>query len=266
MALRMDILSYLQKTIWPQKPEIIIFGDAKSGTIAAAKLLGKACKKSVISDLPFLWNPVNLKIWQNETTISKELNSNKSKLNGQIIKEPNLTFSASEVINFFPNCQFVFVFRSPHDQIRSQLSRPGLDGNKNMNLSEAIDFVPFWSKPMFQVPFKKHNPNENMYEYMALKWNHVFKIFCGLNDVRIFYYDHFVINKMQYIENFADKLGLKTTLLDSKFLDHQYQPKSKETDSRLYFNSENYKLIEKLTNESFYKLQQLISSSNNPYK
>lgn len=45
MTLRMEILSYLQKTIWPQKPEIIIFGDAKSGTTAAAKLLGKACKK-----------------------------------------------------------------------------------------------------------------------------------------------------------------------------------------------------------------------------
>ena len=237
-----------------KKPRLLIIGEAKSGTTAAANLLGFSMNMSVKSDISALWHPTNEQIWTGQRSFKDVYQNNKKEFRYNIIKEPNLTFMFSEVQSVFPTLPVLFVIRSPYHTIRSQLSRNELPGTlENLTKNELERVHPNW-KVIFRSPFIDQ-PSSHYIAILAQRWCFAAEIYLkNRRQFHIFKYEDFLKNKATYIQNKVKEMGFRNKRNIKSLVDFPFQPKGASTPSHAFFGERNLQLIEKICSGTLQKL------------
>lgn len=240
--------------LFKRNPKVIILGLAKSGTTAAAHLLQKSTGLSLQADIRGTWYPVNEKLWSNEITFTQILKDNKRAFSRDIVKEPNLTFSAKELLRTFPKTKFLFILRSPFDTIKSQLSRMNLSGDLDETVELTLSHVEDGWKPLFRSQFLQ-NPSKHSIERLAQVWNFATQMYLeSQKEFVVFRYEDFLKNKAKYIVTIVEKLDLIVKTNPQPFVDEQFQPKGSELNAQDFFSEDNLNRINLICRETAQEL------------
>ena len=237
-----------------KKPRLLIIGEAKSGTTAAANLLGLSTHMSVKSDISALWHPTNEQIWTGERSFRDVYQTIKNEFRFNIIKEPNLTFMFSEVQSVFPTLPVLFVIRSPYYTLRSQLSRMELPGNlENLTKNELERVEPNW-RVIFRSPFIDR-PSSHYISILAQRWCFAAEIYLkNRRQFYIFKYEDFLKNKAKYIEEQVKELGFQKKRNIESLVDVPFQPKGASTPIHAFFGERNCHLIKEACSKTLQRL------------
>lgn len=237
----------------PNANPIFILGNQKSGTSAICGLLGEATNQSYIIDFVGGWAPYISNLINQKTPLTKFVKQNSWAFSHQIIKEPNLTFVAEQLVTNFPDSHFIYVVRNPFDNIRSILNRLKISGTTT-KLTDFSSLNKTWKSILTgdDLGIESSNP----IEVLAHRWNRSNSSYLN--------------NKGRYIlikyESFnADKSGclkriaLSTNLHFSNDITHltekNFQPKGDNSLKRLdYFGDENYQIIKNLCLDNWLKI------------
>ncbi len=233
--------NYKIKTAKPNKDALWIFGMQKSGTSAIAGLLAHRANKSVTIDTPFLWEPYYSQIKNGKLTIKEHVNKHAYPFSKDIIKEPAASVIIRYIEKYFNLSKYLFIYREPHDVIRSVLNRLDLPGNeKNVNFHD-ID-------TNWQIHFKNHG--KNYINDLIELWIKVYSQRQYINNPNciLVSYKEFKKNKQKFIDDLCEKLNYKPVKDITHLLDHSFQPKgNSNVDLKSFFGEENYNIIEKKT-------------------
>jgi hypothetical protein len=272
-------LSLLIKNQFAQinpKP-IIVLGNQKSGTTAIASLISLASGKSIeydiffrahLTDFKFIKNIILKKLGFNfdvskynyldllhngSISLNQFVEMKKSYFVTDVIKDPDFSFFYNELLDIFPKAKFIFIVRNPFDNIRSILNRLDLEGNLSHcdeKFQAKFQFIkttnPLWGKIL-----DGQNPNVegcNYIENLALRWNlTVDNYLRNSTNILLVRYENFLEDKVTYINNLCEILGLDVIKKVSPLVDKQYQPKGKHnTTAGEFFGETNYEIIRNL--------------------
>ena len=236
---------------------LFILGNPKSGTTIIAKLLSRATKKTLTSDIKSAIKHITLKLDFKLLSFDYFIENHKYEFSKEIIKEPFLSFYTEELMKSFPNAKFIWIVRNPYQNIRSILNRLKIPGNL-----EEIDFNQF--SEFEKTPDWKLNLQSSMFGYnsfnyieaMAFRWNHAVNIYKQHKDrIVLVKYEDFILDKKKYIEDLSLSLELTVKADISNYVNIQYQPKGKsEINLKKFFGVENYNNIEKLCKKNMEEL------------
>lgn len=231
-----------------EKP-IIVLGNQKSGTSAIAHLLADFGGLSKTIDIPPLWVPVVFKVMNGQIGFQDMVRQYRFYFSTDLIKEPNMTFFAGQVLMAFPKARYVFIVRDPRDNIRSLLNRMRIPGN----LAEVNEQV-FREKCLdrFRMTLDASvwggDKTENYIGALAHKWNKAVDNYLLYRDRMILVkYEDFLADKYGLIAKIAKQLHIpeKANIRDK--LDMQYQPASDRSISwEAFFGMENLMHIERI--------------------
>ena len=236
---------------------LFILGNPKSGTTIIAKLLSKATKQTLTSDIQSIIKHAPLQLDFNLLSFDNFIKKHKYEFSKEIIKEPFLSLYTEELIKSFPNAKFIWIVRNPYQNIRSILNRLKIPGNLaeiNFNNFTELEETPVW-KLNLQSRMLGYN-SSNYIEALAFRWNHVIKIYRqNQKKITLVRYEDFIIDKQKYIEDLALDLDFTIQSDISNYVNIQYQPKgNSEIDLEEFFGVENYKIIDKLCKENMQEL------------
>jgi hypothetical protein len=239
----------------PHDKPIFILGNQKSGTSAICGLLGESVGKSYIIDFVGGWEPYISSLIKQKTPISKFVKKNAWAFSHSIIKEPNLTFIAPQLISYFPDSEFVFIIRNPFDNIRSILNRLKISG-KSTSLDNCIKINKTWKAILTgsDLGIQTSNP----IEVLAHRWNICNAIYLNNSkNCKLFLYEEFMNNKKASIESLATILKLDVKNEINNLVDINFQPRGDNSEKITHFFSEkNYSIIEKLCLRNWLLIQQ----------
>ena len=225
---------------------IIVIGDQKSGTSVIAHLLADFGGLSKTIDIPPLWGWAGADIMRGKVKFASVVEQHKHHFSTELIKEPNMTFFIDQVIEFFPNAQYVFVIRDPRDNIRSQLNRRKLPGNlEHLEPQHLAGLSPkrvLVSEKIWGVP------GENYIGMLACRWNRAIDQYVHFQDRMILAkYEEFMRDKYNFIQGIALQLKLSQKVDISDRLDVQYQPRgNREISWKEFFERANLQRIERI--------------------
>ena len=236
---------------------LFILGNPKSGTTIIAKLLSKATKQTLTSDIQSIIKHAPLQLDFNLLSFDNFIKKHKYEFSKEIIKEPFLSFYTKELIRSFPNAKFIWIVRDPHQNIRSILNRLKIPGNLpeiNFNNFTELEKTPAW-KLNLQSRMLGYN-SSNYIEALAFRWNHAINNYKQNRDkIILVKYEDFIIDKRKYIEDLSLDLGFTIETDISNYVNIQYQPKgNSEINLKDFFGKENYQIIERLCKESMEEL------------
>lgn len=245
-----EICSFFSKK--NSKP-LFVLGNPKSGTTIVAKLLSKATKKSLTSDIKSIIEHTPLKLDFKLLSFNSFIKKHKYEFSKEIIKEPFLSFYTDELIKAFPNAKFIWIVRDPYQNIRSILNRLNIPGNlediKFNNITE-LKKSPAWRLNLQSKMFGYNS--SNYIEAMAYRWNHAINIYKkNIDKITLVKYEDFLLDKKTYIDNLVLELGFTLKRDISNSVDIQYQPKgNSKIDLKEFFGIENYKMITRICNKN----------------
>lgn len=252
------LANFIIRKIWSVSAKInsnplFILGNPKSGTTIIANLLSKATKQTLTSDIQSVIKHAALQLDFNLINFDDFIKHHKYEFSKEIIKEPFLSFYTEELIRSFPNAKFIWIVRSPYQNIRSILNRLKIPGNLteiNFNDFTELEKRPAW-KLNLQSRMLGYN-SSNYIEALAFRWNHAIKIYRENQEkIRLVRYEDFIIDKQKYIEDLALELDFTIQSDISNYVNIQYQPKGNaEIDLKEFFGVENYKIIGKICKEN----------------
>jgi len=236
---------------------LFILGNPKSGTTIIAKLLSKATKKSLTSDIRSITKYSPLLIEFKLISFKGFIQQHNYEFSKDIIKEPSLSFFTDDLIELYPNSKFIWIARNPFQNIRSILNRLKIPGNlKDIDFENYIELQknPAWKLNLQSKMFgyKSHN----YIEALAYRWNHAFNIYLKNKEkIILVKYEDFLIDKSAFIEKIALQIGLTIKQDISKYVDIQYQPKGNtNVNLKDFFGDKNYSIIEKICQENMTRL------------
>jgi len=248
------IISYFSKT--NSKP-LFILGNPKSGTTIIAKLLSKATKQSLTSDIRSITKYSSLLLEFELMNLKDFIKEHAYEFSKDIIKEPSLSFFTDDLVKLFPDSKFIWIVRDPLQNIRSILNRLKIPGNlQEINLDNHIELQknPAWKLNLQSKMFGYKS--QNYIEALAYRWNHAFNIYLQ-NKERIILvkYEDFLIDKKSLIEKLVINLGFSIKNDISNHVNVQYQPKgNSDIDLKDFFGEINYSIIETICKENMQKL------------
>jgi Sulfotransferase domain len=239
----------LKKKKKPNKNAIWVFGMQKSGTTAIAGLLSYRSGLSVTLDTEMLWNPYFKDILEGRLDFIKHINANPDDFSNQIIKEP----SASQLINFIEDYfnleKYIFIYRDPHDVIRSILNRLDIPGDK---INIDIDSVDVNWRYIF-------GDGTNYIEKLANLWLKVYSQddYIYNSNALFVNYDIFKKDKIKFIDNLCSELQLPKKNDISDIINKDFQPRgNSNVDLKLFFGEHNFQVILSICDEKKRSLEQ----------
>lgn len=108
---------------------VVVLGKEKSGTTAVAALLAHLTASWAILDMPRMWGDAEKELVLGRRDLGDWIRAHPADFAAPIVKEPALTFMATQVLAALPRARLLMVVRDPRANIRSVLHRAGLPGN-----------------------------------------------------------------------------------------------------------------------------------------
>ncbi|MDW3194029.1 MAG: sulfotransferase [Cytophagales bacterium] len=231
------------------KPEIFVLGNQKSGTSAIGHLIADASNISKTIDIPVLWPPYIQRLVAGELLLGKTVKSHRKYFRTTLVKEPNLTFLYGELLEIFPDAQYVFVVRNPFGNIRSILNRYQLDGSlQELSTEQIRDLGAHYN--LFQAENWNFPAERNPIAVLAVRWKEAVMNYLKYHQevtTRLARYEDFKADKKGFISRMCYELGLEVKTDIEEKLHIQFQPKGDHTLSyREFFGEENFKLIKNI--------------------
>lgn len=230
--------------------KVIVAGMPKSGTTAIARLLGAAARISVCSDPFYLLDTRGVvyrdQLFSGGLSLENLWKKYRNVFKAKIIKDPNFPLFLSELQQFFPEAEFVFIVREPRENIRSVLSRLEMPGDPARGSGTLKSMSGAWANLLNGR--SPDMPGDDYLEKMAWRWRISAEHYLNSRQhVRLIRYEDFRGNKKMEIEKLARELGY-TGLSDiSSLVDVQFQPKGKHAGSHEeFFGAENLARIESI--------------------
>jgi len=230
------------------KTPFIVLGNQKSGTSAIAHLLADFGRLSKTIDIPPLWDKRVIKIMKGQLKLPNVVNHHRFYFSKKVIKEPNMTFFADQVVETFPEAKYIFVIRDPRDNIRSLLNRIKIPGHL-----EDIDAILLLGLPRgYKVILSAKNwgidGTDNYIEVLAHRWNKAVDNYVQFSERMILVrYEDFLADKYGVIKNLANQLGIPQKADISDRLDIQYQPRGLHNITwQEFFGRKNLERIEEI--------------------
>lgn len=252
-------LSYRLRESWRWhtshvNPEpIFVFGNQKAGTSAIAALLGEATGLSYTIDILCLYENLETKLLQGESSFDEVIHKARYYFSQDIIKDPGFTFFYDEIASRFPKSKKVFILRDPRQNIRSILNRLEIPGNlpdlSPQHWQHIRENFPNWYH-ILEGSLAGHK-GENYIETLALRCQKAFRIYRQHQaELIAIHYEDFQKNKVEKIQNLASQLGLQAIKNIDHVKDVQFQPRGNNSLSlNDFFGNENLHRIEAICQE-----------------
>lgn len=238
------------------RADVIVTGNQKSGTSAIASLLALSVGKEVTIDIFSKMGLYEYRLLQGRDSFEGFLAKSRCYWARPIVKEPELIFFIDRLVEFFPSSRFVFILRSPFENIRSILNRLGLSsgeaesitiydklfdpGAPLWNLLESSDYLPF--------------EGNNLFESLVARWNYAASVAIQHSESFILVrYEDFVRDKEKFITSLAAELGYEVVQDIRPSLDVQFQPKGSGVSVRDFFTESQIEYIHMICGEAMGK-------------
>jgi hypothetical protein len=234
----------------PADAPIFVFGNQKSGTTAVAALLARATGLSVKLDFHGAREPHIGRLLRSELSIERFVAANSYPLSKAIVKEPNLTFVADELMNYFSSSKAVFIVRDPRTNIKSLLARLSLPGDLDA-LSVGDTWLPntTWRSILEGRDLK--SGYTHYIDVLAHRWNVATAVYLKHPQKYVLLrYEDFLQSKVASINSLASSLGCPVIDDITPYVDVQYQGASdKSTSIQEFFGARNLSRITEICYE-----------------
>lgn len=221
--------SYIYK---PNPNAILLFGLNKSGTSATINLLARRAGISCFHDFVYYlggWEDV----LEGNIELKSYINRYSYAFSKDLIRFPMSPKEIDLAATFFKLDKYVVTVRNPADNIKSILSRLKLPGDlEKLDLS-TLNLHLDWIKMLS----KKPNYIDSLIQCWLESYNQL--EFMNSNHCVLFKYEDFIKNKIGYITEKVEKLGLEAKYPIDHLVDVQYQPKGTEMSNLDFFGRKN---------------------------
>ena len=237
---------------------IFILGNQKAGTSIIAALLGKLTGQAVSLDLVREYlsdGSVYIGLKNGRVTFEEFILRNKLDFSKKIIKEANLTPFFEHLVLRFPESQFVFIVRNPADNIRSQLNRLDLPGDRETISNEKLRRMKRSWHILVNGAWLGLN-GRGYIEMLAERWRFLADIYLqNSHRMTLIRYEDFLKNKKGAIHGLSECLGLNPRYDISDSVDVQYQPKGdRGVDPVSFFGRDRLNRIEQICEHQMKRL------------
>lgn len=218
------------------KSPIILFGNQKSGTSAISALLARHGGLTLTLDFKvrrYVYNDF-YRVVKRTKSVDSFCEQYSYLFSNDIIKEPNLTLLMPEMCEKFPDAKKIFIVREPLENIRSILERLGLSSVYDKSDLGRVNFV--WENILLGGDLEEKSNEDCLVLNLAFRWLRMAKMALDLHQVKIIRYEDFNQNKLQFIEELADSVGVFRKADVSEFVDYQYQPKGAGQSVNSFFS------------------------------
>jgi hypothetical protein len=242
---------------------IIIMGNQKAGTSAIAGLLAEATGKSVTIDVFSKMGEIEYDVLDNDLSFRCFRDRGKLYFSHDIVKEPEFVFFINELLHLYPESKFVFITRSPKENIRSMLNRlsPAKSGNnvKWEHIEKESKNAPLL-KLLYDAERMPYEVN-GIVETLAHRWSFVYGQLQTYADKMITVdYDSFKRNKIETIEALAEALGVPVKNSIEHIKNKQFQPAGHVKKVDQYFSVSDEKIIDRVCGNYELYLEKLSES------
>lgn len=212
-----------------QRP-VFVLGNQKSGTSAICWLLAEASGETLTLDVTrSIADPEwQVDVFNGDLPLDKWINRYRYEFSRKIIKEPALSLFTEQLIQKYPEAQFLYIVRDPRDNIRSILNRVNVSGEQLNDKTISPDHVNnglAWQR-ILDSDWITGKPTDSMVESLAYRW-------CYLNEqylkhkesIHFIRYEDFRADKETKIYELVARLGLEKRNGITDKVDVQKQPK-----------------------------------------
>ena len=231
----------------PHAKPLLIFGNQKSGTSAIAGLIGAAAGQRVQIDIWGAREPFLTPLLRGQTSVARFVQQNAWPFSAPIIKEPSLTFVATELLDHFGCDKGLFIVRNPYQNIRSILNRLNVPGHLD-NFTPTSRNLPnkTW-RSIVQGSDLGFEPDHYI-AIQAKRWTRACEVY--LKDPQRYVlvrYEDFNANKREEIIELLTLFGLSCDRPFETLLDHQFQKKGRPgVDIGAFFGEQNVARIREI--------------------
>lgn len=238
---------------------VVVFGNPKSGTTAIANLLAEASGRTYSHDMFYRrsWKHT-ADLYSGRLSFEHVKQTMKSEFSAGVVKEPNLTFVAPQVVKALPDeAHHVFVVRSAADNIRSILARLKIPGTVH-NIEDVRDYpemirAPQWQEMLDPRPLDLE-PGTHI-EIIAQRWSRAVNAYLDISDrCVLMHYEAFRADKKGSIEACLEACGVPVVNDISEKVDVQFQPAGDRGQLDVFFSPENLAVIEQICGPATKKL------------
>jgi hypothetical protein len=234
----------------PHSAPVLVLGNQKSGTSAISMLLGYATGLRTQMDFHGAREPYISSVLNGKTSLEHFVKRNAYAFSAPIVKEPGLTFLASQLIDYFPNSPCIFILRNPLQNIRSifdRLNIPGTITCETLNSAKLPNST--WRAVISGADLGLTGDPVTV---QALRWLQAVQEYEANKDHCILIrYEDFILNKETSIEELARKVGLEPRYSIAAIKDKPFQRKGNTTrDPAVFFGSKNYEKIVTICGEA----------------
>ena len=226
---------------------IVVLGNQKSGTTAIAGLLARHTGLSVTLDMPAICLAID-GLLRGTRSLEAFARTYRWYFSNAIIKEPWLTFLATQTKEIVPGATFVLVVRDPRDNIRSICDRLGVRGDSDSDPPAIRRLTRGWREVFpdeAEVAERLH-----YVESLARRWRRAARVVEELapTTVRVVRYEDFVADKAACIARLARDLGREPAEDVRGIVDKPFQPAGRSRDVAWsdFFGPSNLSRIERI--------------------
>jgi hypothetical protein len=231
----------------PTAPDVFVLGNQKSGTTVIAAALAECAGVSASLDLPGIHSRQMTNAYVDRSlTLDRIARRCRWCFSARILKEPILTFYIHELLDAFPQAQFIYVVRDPRDNIRSVLNRLDLRGDRTkLAVTERNGLSAAWREVIQnrRLGFSF----ENYVESLASRWLYLWQRRISAGDRLItFRYEDFVADKIGSVCSLARRIGLGIHTTELTSVDRQFQPRGNRSVDWSGFFGNNLTIINEI--------------------
>ncbi len=227
----------------PHPRPIFVFGNQKSGTTAVAGLLAAATDKRATLDFAGATEPFIGRLLRRETTLDAFVRMNAWAFSADIVKEPNLTFAAPQLLDHFQSAPAVFVIREPRDNIRSILDRLELPGDLAALDTDRVKANRTWRSVLAGRDLGL--PPDHYIATLARRWLSAVAIYQAARErFALIRYRDFRADRAAAIARLADTLTLEKKTDIAPIAHQQFQRKGMPREAQEFFGRDNLDRID----------------------
>lgn len=227
----------------PNPRPLFVFGNQKSGTTAIAALLAAATGRRATLDFAGAAEPFIGKLLRRETGLDAFVRANAWAFSADIVKEPNLTFTAPALMEHFGVKRAVFVIRHPHDNIRSILDRLKLPGDLGRLDVARVKANRTWRSALAGADLGLQP--DHYVATLARRWLRAVEIFNAARGYfELITYRDFNGDKSMTIARLARALDMDAAHDIAPFAERPFQPRGIPRAAEEFFGADNLSRID----------------------
>jgi len=229
----------------PNPRPLFVFGNQKSGTTAIAGLLAAATQRRATLDFAGATEPHIGRLLRRETPLADFVRHNSWAFSAQIVKEPNLTFAAPQLMEHFAAPRAVFIVRDPRDNIRSILDRLELPGDLESLDVESVRANRTWRSLLAGRDLGL--AEDHYIATLAWRWLRAIEILQSAHARFVLLrYEDFKVDRPGAIAQLAEELELDATRDIGALEQHSFQRPGTPRPAREFFGRKNLGRIESI--------------------